>query len=363
MIYFDNAATTRVSQPVLAAMQACEADTYFNTNTAYAGGIRAAQAVHHARQVLLNKLHSTKGQLLFTSGATEANALILNQLIRRPNQGLITLAGDHNSIYLPAKALGDRGFNTAIAPLLPDGRVDLTALAALITDQTTLVMFSLVNSDIGIYQDAAALVATVRARNPHVHIHADAAQAFAKFDFNVEQLGLDSVTICAHKIHGPKGIGALWVRHGLPLPEREGTLNNAGIVGFAAAAENFRCPTVPELHDYLVKHLPDGCRVNGLNNNPYLTNIALPGVFGETVLNALSAHDIYVGVGSACSTHAKGNRTLAAMKFTPQQQKQVLRLSFGQDNTLTEVKTFLSVLQAVLPTIGGYQVFKQKGNR
>lgn len=363
MIYLDNAATTRVTKPVLDAMLANEVATYFNTNTAYAGGIKAAQIVTQAREVLLQKLHGTHGQLLFTSGATESNALILHHLIRRPGQGLITTAGDHNSIYLPAKALGDRGFNTAVAPLLPDGRIDLNALANLITDQTVLFMFSLVNSDIGTYQDAAALVATVRAKNPHVHIHADAAQAFAKFDFNVEQLGLDSVTICAHKIHGPKGIGALWVRHGLPLPAREGTLNNAGIVGFAAAVTNFNCPQVSDLHAYLVNHLPTGCRVNGLNNNPYLTNLSLPGVFGETVLNALSSHDIYVGTGSACSTRAQGNRTLAAMKFTPQQQKQVLRISFGQDNTLDDVKTFLTILQTILPTISGYHVPQQKGNR
>jgi len=356
MIYLDNAATTKIHPTVWQAMQTTEANNFFNANTLYKGGVQSAQLVDQARTTLMQKLHATNGQLIFTTTATQANHLIMDYCIRRPQQHLVITAGDHNSIYLYAKDFSNRGYTVATAPLQRNGLIDLDALAQLITAQTSLFMFSLVNSDIGTLQDAAALVATVRARNPKTHIHADASQAFAKFDFDVAQLDLDSVTICGHKIHGPKGVGALWVRNGINIEQPHGTLNHAAIVGLATAAQNFACPDVTTLHEYLINHLPDGCQVNGINNNPYITNLLLPNVFGETVMNALSTQDIYVGLGSACASHAKGNRTLDAMKLTPQQQKQVLRVSLGMDNTLDDIKTFLTALQTTLQAIRTHNV-------
>ncbi|MBO4823145.1 MAG: aminotransferase class V-fold PLP-dependent enzyme [Clostridia bacterium] len=356
MIYLDNAATTQINPVAWQAMQAMEQTNFFNANTLYLGGIRAAQAIDQARTSLMRKLHATGGQLIFTNTATQANHLIMDHCIRRPNHHLVITAGDHNSVYLYAKARADQGYTVATAPLKRDGTIDISALEQLITAQTALFVFSLVNSDIGTYQDAAAVVAAVRARNPHTHIHADAAQAFCKFDFDVTQLGLDSVTICGHKIHGPKGVAALWVRSGINIEPPHGTLNNAAIVGLATAAENFACPQVTELHNYLVQHLPAGCHVNGINNNPYITNLSLPDVFGETVLNALSAQEIYVGLGSACAAHAKGNRTLDAMKLTPKAQKQVLRISLSMNNTLADIKTFLTALTTVLSAIRSHNI-------
>jgi len=356
MIYLDNAATTKVHPAALQAMQDTEEKNFFNANTLYTGGIKAAQSITHARDFLMQKLHATDGQLIFTNTATQANHLIMDHCLRRSTNHLVITAGDHNSVYLYAKAYEQRGYTVNTLPLQKDGTVDLATIDKIVNDQTSLFIFSLVNSDVGTYQDAAAVVAAVRARNPKVHIHADAAQAFCKFDFDVTKLGLDSVTICGHKIHGPKGVGALWVRAGINIEPPHGTLNNAAIIGFAKAAENFACTQVPILHRYLVEHLPDGCRINGINNNPYITNIALPGVFGETVMNALSTQDIYVGLGSACASHAKGNRTLAAMKLSPQAQKQVLRISLGMNNTLDDIKTFLSALQTILTAIRNHNV-------
>lgn len=356
MIYLDNAATTKMHSAVWQSMQNIEQNNFYNANTLYKGGIQSAQIVHQARTTIMQKLHATTGQLLFTNTATQANHLIMDFCLRRPQQHLVITAGDHNSIFLYAKEFSNRGFTVATLPLQRDGQIDLTAIDQLVDAQTALFMFSLVNSDVGTYQDAQAIVSAVRARNPKTHIHADASQAFAKFDFDVTKLDLDSVTICGHKIHGPKGVGALWVRTGINIEQPHGTLNHSAIAGLATACETFQCPAVPTIHQYLITHLPDGCQVNGINNNPYITNILLPNVFGETVMNALSAQDIYVGLGSACASHAKGNRTLDAMKLTPQQQKQVLRISLGMDNTLTDIKTFLTALQTVLQAIRSHNV-------
>ncbi len=356
MIYLDNAATTKINPIAWQAMKDTEQNNYFNANTLYLGGIHVAQAIDQARHSLMQKLHATSGQIIFTNTATQANHLIMDHCIRRPEHALVITAGDHNSVYLYAKERADHGYTVTTAPLKRDGTIDIPALEQLITDQTKLFIFSLVNSDIGTYQDAAAIVRAVRACNPKTHIHADAAQAFCKFDFDVTQLGVDSVTICGHKIHGPKGVAALWVRSGINIEPPHGTLNNAAIIGLATAAQNFNCPQVNELHRYLVEHLPEGCRVNGINNNPYITNILLPNVFGETVLNALSSQEIYVGLGSACASHAKGNRTLDAMKLSPKEQKQVLRVSLGMNNTLDEIKTFLNALTTVLSAIRNHDI-------
>lgn len=356
MIYLDNAATTKLNPIAWQAMTETEENNFFNANTLYIGGIHAANAIDHARTSLMEKLHATDGQMIFTNTATQANHLIMDHYIRRLDHHLVITAGDHNSVYLYAKNRADHGYTVATAPLKHDGTIDLSGLAQLITDQTALFVFSLVNSDIGTYQDAAAIVATVRASNPKTHIHADAAQAFCKFDFDVNKLDLDSVTICGHKIHGPKGVAALWVRSGITIDPPHGTLNNAAIIGFDTAAKNFDCPQVDEIHSYLIEHLPEGCHVNGINNNPYITNILLPNIFGETVMNALSAQNIYVGLGSACASHAKGNRTLAAMKLTPKEQKQVLRISLGMNNTIDEIKSFLTALQTVLSAIRNHDI-------
>lgn len=357
MIYLDNAATTKVQPKVWQAIQEIEQNTFFNANTLYRGGIQSAQAVNQSRTILMEKLHAQSGQLIFTNTATQANHLIIDHCIRRPEHHLVITAGDHNSVYLAAKDCENHGYTVATVPLQRDGRVDVDAINKIVTSQTALFIFSLVNSDVGTYQDATAIIKTVRACNPKTHIHADAAQAFGKFDFDVTELGLDSVTICGHKIHAPKGVGALWIRDGIRIETPHGTLNHSAIVGLATAVQNFHCPQINTLHEYLVKHLPDGCQVNGINNNPYITNILLPNVFGETVMNALSAQDIYVGLGSACASHAKGNRTLAAMQLTPTQQKQVLRISLGMDNTLDDIKTFLDALQTVLNAIRTHNIF------
>ncbi len=356
MIYLDNAATTKINPTVLQAMQMVEQNNFYNANTLYLGGVRAAQMIDQARTSLMQKLHATDGQIIFTNTATQANHLIIDHCLHRPEHQLVITAGDHNSVYLAAKAREQRGYIINTVPLQRNGMIDLTAIDQLVNDKTALFIFSLVNSDIGTYQDAAAIVSAVRARNPKTHIHADAAQAFAKFDFDVTKLGLDSVTICGHKIHGPKGVGTLWVRTGINVETPHGTLNNAAIVGLATAAENFHCPQVTTLHRYLVEHLPTGCRVNGINNNPYITNILLPNVFGETVLNALSAKNIYVGLGSACASHSKGNRTLDAMKLSPKEQKQVLRISLGMNNTLDDIKTFLAELTNTLSAIRNHDI-------
>jgi len=367
IIYLDNAATTKPHPEVLAVMNELQQSNYFNSAALYQGAIDIKKQVARATKVVHSKLtRSMSGSLIFTSGATESNNMTIFGKITRPKQHVLVLAGEHSSVYAPAVYLKNSGYDVEFVPLLKSGAVDLQALSRLIRPTTDLLVFGMVNSDTGYLQDVEAIVQTIRngenPQNPHqkIHIHCDAVQGFCKFDFDVQKLGLDSVAISAHKIQGPKGIGALWLRDGANIRPimyggaqqdyRPGTEDTISIIGFAQAVTSYTgTDHVKKLHKKLVNGLPPSCKVNGANNNPYITNIMLP-VLGQTAMNHLSSKGIYVGLGSACSSTAAKNRTLLAMGIPEKQTKSVIRVSLSSNNTESDIDTFISELNAFLNT-------------
>lgn len=369
IIYFDNAATTRTHDTVRAEMERAECDLYFNSAALYTQSLNVKREIDRANETIKKSLtHFGGGELIFTSGATEGNNMIIFGKVTHPRMSMVVAAGEHSSIYAPSVHLKNNGFTVDYVPLRPDGEIDKEALKSRILPSTALFVFGMVNSDTGTLQNAAEIVRIVRSANPNTHIHCDAVQAFCKYNFDVAAIGLDSVVISAHKIYGPKGIGALWIRKGVNLkplmhggaqqPHRPGTENNADIIGFAAAVKNFDTiryyDHVKELHARLVDALPTlGCAVNGNNLNPYITNVALPNrILGQHVLNALSEKNICVGLGSACASTASKNRTLLAMGIQEHKTKQVLRISFGIYNTIAEVDVFVQELKEILAKLG-----------
>lgn len=367
MIYFDNAATTKICDKVVAEMLNAESNLYFNSAALYAQSLNVKRAIDNANNVIKNRLARGNGDLIFTSGATEGNNMVILGKITNQRNHLLVLAGEHSSTYAPSVYLKNNGFDVDYVPLMASGEVDLDALRRLVKPNTALFVFCKVNSDTGTLQNTAEIVRVIRGVNPRTHIHCDAVQAFCKFDFDVASLGLDSAVVSAHKIYGPKGVGALWLRKGVTLKQimfggaqqdyRPGTENNAAIIGFAAAVETFDTERyyeyIKQLHERLVKGLPSGCKVNGNNQNPYITNVGLPnGILGQAVLNALSAKGICVGLGSACASNASKNRTLLAMGIPEARTKQVLRVSFGIYNTAAEVDAFLCELKEILERHG-----------
>jgi cysteine desulfurase len=361
IIYLDNAATTKVAPEVLEIMRKTEDDLFYNSSAAYSSGVRVKKEIENAARIIKQKLGGENGDLYFMSGATEANNTVVFGKIRNKKDRTVIAAGGHSSTDKPAVYLQQQGFNVAFAPLLPTGEIDIDKISDLINEDTKLFVFELVNSNVGTKQDAEKLIRAVRTKNKNVHIHCDAVQGFCKFDFNAAKLGADSITVSSHKIHGPKGVGALWVKKGAVIKPliiggdhglRAGTQNNAGIIGFGKAVEIFNTKEnygkVSGLHRFLIKNLQPEIKINGLNNNPYITNLLLPNVFGETVLNALSAKDIFVGTGSACAVNAAGDRTLAAMGLPSKQQKQVIRVSLCKDNTEEEIDVFIKELKGTV---------------
>jgi cysteine desulfurase len=368
-IYLDNAATTRLHAEVEREMQRAEHDLFYNSAASYGVSLMVKRELDAARSTIHRRLErAQRGTLVFTSGATEANNMaIFGKVTNASRHHIIVAAGEHSSVYAPSVYLKNSGFDVDYVPIEPSGLLDTAALKRLIRPNTAFFVFGMVNSDTGTLQNATQVTKAVRSVNPNIHIHCDAVQAFCKFDFDVKDLGFDTVAISAHKINGPKGIGALWVREGVNLrPQmygggqqdlRPGTESNAQILGFARAvavfdtAENFE--RITSLHQHLIANLPAGCVVNGINNNPYITNIRLPRVYGQTVLNALSDLNICVGLGSACSKAGTKNRTLLAMGLTEEQTKQVLRISLGIFNTHDDINAFVHNLSKILANLGG----------
>jgi len=358
-IYLDNAATTRTSDAVNVEMVRVQSNLFYNSAALYSPSLAVKNEIIRAADIIKQRLtKSSKGEIIFTSGATESNNMVILGKITHKSHHLLVLTGEHSSSYAPAKHLKDRGFEVDFIPLKPDGGADIDTLKKLIKPNTALVVFGLVNSDTGCTQNAAEIVRAVRFVNKTTVIHCDATQAFCKHHFDAGILGFDSVAISAHKICGPKGIGALWIREGINFHPimfgggqqnlRPGTENNAAVLGFAKAVQMWdtdkNLAHVTELHKRLVRGLPAGCTVNGKNNNPFITNIQLPGILGQTVMNALCSAGICVGLGSACASTATKNRTLLGMGIPEAKTKQVLRVSFGPDNTFTDVDKFLTEL-------------------
>ena len=369
-IYLDNAATTAQGALVTQEINRAGEMLFYNSAALYPPSLFVKQQIEAARQVILKRLcASGEGELVFTSGATESNNIVIIGKSAKHGRVLL-LEGEHSSCHIPIKHLKDGGYEVDMIPIDKGGKVDLAAFSGACAEIDTaklpvLVVFGLVNSDTGTVQDARAFVQAVRAVFPRAHIHCDATQAFCKIPFDAAGLDLDSVAVSAHKIGGPKGIGALWMKKGANIRPlimgggqqtlRPGTENTGGVLGFACAVQVFDTEKnmrhVAGLHSRLVTNLPKGCTVNGVNNNPYITNIQLPNLLGQAVMNALAANGVLVGLGSACASNALKNRTLLAMGISDKKTKQVIRVSFSPENTISDVDTFIAVLKKVLANL------------
>jgi cysteine desulfurase len=365
-IYLDNAATTRQDPRVTAEINLYAEKQFFNASALYPPSIEMKNNIASAREAIMKKLNARSGELIFTSGATESNNMVIFGKSTKRTK-VYVLSGEHSSVYAPAKYLKDNGYEVETIALKPDGRADISFLDRLGRvgevhgSSVTLVLVGFVNSDTGTIQDMLSIVKAIRAKMPNTHIHCDATQAFCKIPVDVSVLDVDSLSISAHKIHGPKGIGALYLKKGVTLNPimlgggqqqlRPGTENTPAIMGFKKAVEVFdterNFAAVSNLHTYLLRNLPNGVTVNGINNNPYITNLQLPKTLGNTAMNALAQNGILVGLGSACMGSDK-SRTLSAMGISDTRARQVLRVSLCASNTVQEIDAFVKHLAVIL---------------
>jgi cysteine desulfurase len=332
VIYLDNAASTRPAPEALEAMSAAAAEHFANPSSAHRLGAAAARALASARAAVAALVGAEPGEIVLTSGGTEADALgVLGAAGVARGRHVVTTAIEHSAVLRSLELLEGRGFR--LTRVLPDGRgvVSAEAIAAAVEADTALVAVMLVNNELGTVQPVAQVAAALRARSDgarRAHLHCDAVQAVGLMPVNVRALGADTVAMSSHKLHGPKGAGALWVRAGARLAPlwdggrqeqglRSGTENVPAQVGFGRAAALARTALaaigrVAGLRDRLeaeIARLVPGARGTVPAGAPRVAHIAsllLPGLPAEPLLHALEARGVYAAAGSACASRSRG---------------------------------------------------------
>ena len=372
-IYLDHNATTPLSPAVVDRMIAVMRDEFGNPSSVHHFGQRAKAALDDARSSVAALIGGDPSEVVFTSGGTESDNFAIRgaaeALEPTGRRHVIASAIEHEAVLNTLKALARRGWNTTLLPVGESGVVSPDALRAVLTDQTALVSVMQANNEIGTIQPIADLVREAKQRG--ALFHTDAVQSAGKIPVNVKALGVDLLSISAHKFHGPKGVGALWIRRGLRLvpllaggkherSRRAGTENVAGIVGMGVAAELARVKMADEgarlasLRDRLEERILEsvsGTAINGARapRVPNTTNISFERVEAESLLIALDLEGMAVSTGSACSSGTlEPSHVLKAMGFSPHRTQNSIRFSLGPMNTEADVDRVVAVLPGIV---------------
>lgn len=372
MIYLDNSATTKPCPEAVAAMTDVLTNCWGNPSALYQFGMEAGHRLRQARKSVAAALGAEEDRVFFTSGGTEAdNWAIFGAVerLRKRGRHIVTTAVEHHAVLHPMEKLQAQGFEVTFLQPGPDGAVSLEDFTAALRPDTILASVMMVNNESGAVMSIAEMVRAVRRKSPLALFHTDAVQGFGKVPFKAKTLGADLITISSHKVHGPKGVGALYVKKGLQLPPlllgggqesgyRSGTEGMPAIVGFGAACAALDIPAeiarLTELRDACrasLSGLP-GVQLLGAGTAPHIVSLSLPGLRSQGILNCLQDRGICVSAGSAC---AKGHRShvLSAMGLPPQVIDGAIRVSFGRDNTLDDVAALREGLLDALRILKG----------
>jgi cysteine desulfurase len=375
-VYLDNSATTPALPEVAAVMHEMLINNYGNPSSLHQMGVNAERVKTDARRTLAAALAVDGQEIYFTSGGTEANNLAVKGAARRMHRRgrhLITSRIEHPSVLYAFRALEAEGFEVTYLPVDRDGLVTAEDVAGAVRQDTILVSIMHVNNEVGSVMPVEAIGPLIKKRNPVTLFHVDAVQSFGKLRVHPAAWQADLLTVSAHKIHGPKGAGALWRKTGTHLEPllhggdqegalRPGTENMAGIAGFAAAARlaaaareehTKHMAAVKEMFiTGLLERIPDAA-VNGpLNGAPHIINATLPDIRGEVLVHAMEEQGVYLSTGSACHSHrADPSHVLLAMGRTAREIEASLRISFSALNTEEEIQYALDKLRETVQAL------------
>jgi cysteine desulfurase len=382
LIYLDNAASTQISEEVLDSMLPYFREQFGNPSSIHRFGRLAQKAITKARKQVAEIINADPSEILFTSGGTESNNTSLYGIAKKnPGSRIITSLIEHDAILEPCKNLEQEGFDVVYLPVNDLGMVDPSSLEDALNENTSLVSIMFGNNEVGTIEPISDLAKICKGKQ--VPFHTDAVQTIGKISIDVKELELDLLSMSSHKINGPKGIGALYVKKGISIDPiifgggqekglRSGTENVANIVGFGQACELARknlttnISKMKELRDYLSKKILaeiPSVTLNGhpekrLPNNIHLTFL---GVNGEDLLIKLDENGIAASTGSACSVQIqKASHVLQAMGFSHEQITGSLRLTVGTSNTLEEMDETVKTLKHVVEELRAVSPFKEK---
>lgn len=370
MIYMDNSATTRPCEAAVEAITESLRKDWGNPSALYQFGIDAAKALRSARAQVASAMGAESDRVFFTSGGTEAdNWAIIGTLKRLGKRGkhIVTTAIEHHAVLNTMKELEAQGYEVTYLQPDRDGRITLEALKSALRPDTILVSIMMVNNEVGSVMPISQMAKLTHKICPNAYFHTDAVQGFMKVPFSAKTLGADLIAVSSHKVHGPKGCGALYISPRLrsfpPLLVgggqesgfRSGTEGTHGIFGFAAAC-NALIPTLhgdiqreKELLNLVINAVSqmNGVEINGCHEAPHILSLSIPGVPTQNSINILQDAGICVSAGSAC---AKGHRshTLTAMNLPAERMDSSFRISLSRETTLEDVQALLQGIQNIL---------------
>ena len=382
MIYLDNAASTQIHEDVLNSMLPFLKEQYGNPSSIHRYGRLTRKAIHKARKQIASLINADPAEILITSGGTESNNTALVGISSQfPSSQIITSSIEHDAILEPCKKLNSNGFHVDYLPVDNFGMVDTSDLQNIISEKTSLVSVMFGNNEVGTIQPIAK-IAKICHENK-VLFHTDAVQAVGKLPVDVKELGIDLLSISSHKLHGPKGIGALYIKDGVKIDPiilgggqefrlRSGTENVASIVGFGQACEIAQnnlfknISFIKKLQTLLIKKVLDqipettfnGHSESRLSNNTHFTFL---GVNGEDLIIKLDEYGIAASTGSACSVNTqKASHVLESMGFSLEQITGSLRLTIGIFNTENEINETVDILKKIVEELRAVSPFKEK---
>ncbi|OGD16628.1 MAG: cysteine desulfurase NifS [Candidatus Aminicenantes bacterium RBG_16_63_14] len=384
MIYLDHNATTPVDPAVAEKMAWFLREHFGNPSSIYPIGRKVKELMNEARERVAASLGVDRGEIFFTGSGTESdNFAIFGTFDAAPEKNeFVTSTIEHPAVIEAAKVLEKRGGKVAYLPVDEYGTVSLDDLRSALTPKTGLVSIMHANNEIGTIQPIAEIVRIAHERD--IPVHTDAVQSFGKIDVDARKLGVDFLTVSAHKIYGPKGIGALYIRRGATICPflrggrqerglRAGTENTAGIIGFGEAVRVLEekgrkeLARVEKLAEALKKGIEEkipGARFNGhpANRVKGTLNFSFPGLEAEAILLALATKEIYVSTGSACSEESEEvSHVLQAIGLPPEIARSSIRMSLGRSNTDNDVAVVLRELPEIIKKLRAITAFHPEG--
>jgi cysteine desulfurase len=363
-VYLDNSATTKPYEEVVEVMSAAMRNRYGNPSALHKMGIEAENDIKSCKKAILKTLNNPDGEIIFTSGGTESNNLAILGTARRLNKRkdhIITSKTEHKSVLEAFKTLEEEGYSVTWLSVDDKGLVDPIAVINAVTEQTALISLMMVNNETGIIQPVEQIAKELKKlKNPPI-FHVDAVQAYGKVKIDLKRTGIDLLTGSGHKIHGPKGIGFLYIRKGIQLKPlifgggqqldiRPGTENTFGIIGLEAAVlktfEDFvvKNESMGQLRDFLRTEIqrlvPEVITNTPIDADvaPHILHLSFPDIRGEVLLHALETDGVYVAIGSACNSKIKKySHVLEAMRLSTSHKEGAVRFSLSSETSKSDI--------------------------
>lgn len=376
-IYFDNSATTRCFESVVDIVGKLMREEYGNPSSMHKKGIQAENYVKAAKKIIAGNLKVEEKEIFFTSGGTESdNLAIIGTAManKRTGRHIITTKIEHSAVLNSMKYLEEQGFTVTYIPVDEYGILSLEELSKALTSDTILVSVMHVNNEIGSVQPLMEVSRLIKEKAPNAAFHVDAVQSYGKFRIYPKKWGISLLSVSGHKLHGPKGVGFLYIEDKLKIKPviygggqqggmRSGTVNVPGIAGMGAAVEeiykNFdeKVEALYRLKAYFTEGLKkiEDVRINGPElekGAPHIISASFLGIRSEVLLHALEEYEIYVSAGSACSANKPApSQTLSAAGLSKESLETTVRFSFSFENTLEEAEECLKRLNEIVPKL------------